>query len=87
MLTWTAASVRSVRRAGSTVSVTAVQERGSRGQPSAGLRPARRALQLRRDLLIRPGCGLGPMPGPAVRISSGIGDLRQRPVDLLPFLE
>ena len=45
-----------------------LQERRGRRQPAAGLRPARGPLQLDRDLLIRPGGGLGPVPGPPIRI-------------------
>ena len=60
-----------------------LQERGGRGQPAAGLRPPGRPLQLRSDLLIRPGRGLGPVPGPPVRIGLRVGHLRQRGVQLL----
>ena len=64
-----------------------LQERRGRGQPAAGLRPPGRPLQLRRDLLIRPGRGLGPVPGPPVRIGLRVGHLRQRRVQLLPLGE
>ena len=59
------------------------QERRGRGQPAPGLRSPGRSLQLRGDLLIRPGRGLGPVPGPAVRIGLRIGHLGQRRVHLL----
>ena len=61
-----------------------LQERRGRGQPAAGLCSPGRLLQLRRDLLIRTRCGLGPMPGPPVRIGGRVGHLRQRPMELLP---
>ncbi len=69
------------------------EERGRRGRATARLRPAGRSLQLGGDTLIRPGCGLGPVPGPAVPIGARIGGLgdsqvsaaavggRRRPVD------
>ena len=56
----------------------ALQERRGRGQPAAGLRPPGRPLQLRRDLLVRSGRGLGPVPGPAIRIGQRVGHLGQR---------
>ena len=40
--------------------------------------------QLGGDVLIGPGRGLGPVPGPAIRISRRIGDLRQSGVHNLP---
>jgi hypothetical protein len=58
----------------------ALQERGRRGQAPAGLRPAGRALELGGDVLVGSGCGLGPVPCPAVRIGLRVGDLRQRAV-------
>ena len=64
-----------------------LQERGGRGQPAAGLRPPGRPLQLRSDLLIRPGRGLGPVPGPPVRIGRRVGHLGQRGVHLPPLGE
>ena len=48
------------------------------GQAAACLRPAGRALQFDGDLLIWPRGGLGPVPGPPVRVSSGVGDRGQR---------
>ena len=65
----------------------ALQERRGRGQPAAGLRPARRPLQLRCDLLVRAGRGLSQVPGPPVRFGVRVGDLGQRPVHLLPVLD
>ena len=63
------------------------KERRGRGQPAAGLRPAGRTLELRGNLLVRPGSGLGPVPGPAVRIGLRVGRLGQRRVHLLPVRE
>jgi len=51
------------------------QERGRRGQPAAILGPARRALELPGDNLVRPRRGLGPVPGPAIGIGGGVGNL------------
>ena len=62
----------------------ALQERGRRGQAAAGLGPAGRTLQLGGDVLVGPGRGLGPVPGPAVGIDLQIGDLGQRTVHGLP---
>ena len=64
-----------------------LQERRGRGQPAAGLGPVRRPLQLGRDLFVRAGRGLGPVPGPQVRFGHRVGDLGQRPVHLLPVLD
>ena len=61
-----------------------LQERRGRGQPAAGLRAPCAALQIGGDLLVRPGRGLGPVPGPAIRIRGRVGRLRQRRVQLLP---
>ena len=41
-----------------------LQERGRRGQAATTLRPARRPLQFRGNVLIRPRRGLGPVPRP-----------------------
>jgi hypothetical protein len=60
-----------------------LQERRRGGQAAACLRPPGRALQLRGDTLIRPGGGLRPVPGAAVRIDRRIGGLGQGPVNLL----
>ena len=65
----------------------ALQERGRRGQASARLRAAGRALELGGDVLVGPGRGLGPVPGAAVGIDLRIGDLRQGAVDVLPLLQ
>ena len=62
-----------------------VQERRGRRHPAPGLRPARRLLELDGDLLVRPSRGLGPVPGPAIRIGLRIGHLRQRRVHLPPL--
>jgi hypothetical protein len=64
-----------------------LQERRGRGQPAAGLRPPGRTLQLRGYLLIRPGRGLGLVPGPPIRIENRVGHLRQRGVHLVPRLD
>ena len=61
-------------------------EKGSRrGQAAARLRPAGRALKLPGHVLVGPGRGLRPVPGPAVRIVPRVGDLGQRPVHVLPL--
>jgi hypothetical protein len=57
------------------------------GKPAAGLRPAGRVLQLRGDLLIGPGRGRCPMPGPAARISRRMGGLRRCRVHLTSLRE
>ena len=61
-----------------------LQERRGRGQSAAGLRPPSRPFQLRCDLLVRPDHGLGPVPGPAIRIGQRVGHLGQRTVQLPP---
>ena len=63
-----------------------LQERGRRGQAAARLRPAGRAFELGGDVLVRPGCGLRPVPGPPVGIELRIGGLGQGPVRLPPLL-
>ena len=74
-----AASARPARCAGSSVSIRGpLQKCGRCGQPAACLRPPGRAFQLRGDVLIWPGRGLRPVPGPPVGIDPRIGDLRQR---------
>ena len=65
----------------------ALEERRGGGQPAARLRPPGRPLQLCRDLLVRARRGLGPVPGPPVRIGDRVGHLRQRRVHLLPRLD
>ena len=45
-----------------------LEERGCRGQAAARLGPAGRAFQLGGDVLVRPGRGLGPVPGAPVGI-------------------
>ena len=73
--------MRSARRSGSIVSVgRAPQERRCGGEPAAGLRPARRALELGRDVLVRASRGLRAVPGAAIRLERGVGRVRQRPV-------
>ena len=59
------------------------QERGRGGEPAAGLRPARRALELGRDVLVGPARGLRAVPGAAIRLERGIGHVRQRAVHAL----
>src|SRR5260370_927089 len=49
------------------------KERWGRGHAAAGLGPPGRTLKLRGDLLIRPGRGLRPVPGPAIRIGLRVG--------------
>ena len=63
------------------------QERGGRGQAAAGLGPVRRAFELGRDLLVGPDRRLGAVPGAAIGIHPGIGDLGQRPVEVVPVLD
>ena len=58
----------------------ALQERRRRSHPAAGLRPARRPLQLVGHLLIGSRRRRGQMPRPPIRISVAIGHLGQRPV-------
>ena len=65
----------------------AFDEGGRRGQAPAGLRSASRAFELLGDVLVRPGRGLGPVPGAAVAIDLRIGDLRQGAVHVLPILK
>ena len=75
----------SARRAGSAVSST---ERSSNAAaaaspPRACARPGR-PLQLRGHLLVRPGRGLSPVPGPAVRIGDRDRSPRPAPVHCQP---
>ena len=53
----------------------AFEEGSGRGQAPAGVRAARRALQLGSDALIGLKRGLGPVPGPPVGIGTRIGGL------------
>ena len=62
------------------------QKRGRCRQPSARLSAARRALELRRDVLVKPRRRLGEMPGTAIGIDLRIGRVRQRTMHRLPFL-
>jgi hypothetical protein len=55
-----------------------LQERRRRGETAAGLRPARRALELQGDALVRLRRGGGQMPRPAVRVGLPVGGLGQR---------
>ena len=78
-LTWAAASVRSTRRTGSTVSRTA----RSRNAAAAARPPRLRAwpAECSSSAAIassRPGCGLGPVPGPAIRVGQRVGERGQR---------
>ena len=50
------------------------------------LAPCPRALQLRGDGLVRPGHGMGPMPGASIGVQLRIGDLSQSRMHLLPLL-
>ena len=71
--------MRSARRAGSTVSVAArSRNAAAAARPPASLRPARGALELRCDVLVRTVRGLGEMPDAAVRLERPVGHLRQR---------
>ena len=65
----------------------ALEERGSGGQAPARLGSAGRALELLRDILVGSRRSLGPVPGAAVGIDLRIGDLRQRPMDVLSLLK
>ena len=88
MLAIAAANMRSARRDGSAVSATdRSRNAAGRGQPAAGLRLPGTSLELSRDLFIRPGRGLGTVPGPPVRIGQRVGHLGQRPVHLPPVGE
>jgi hypothetical protein len=64
----------------------AVQEGSRRREPAARLRAAGRALELCGDVLVGPGCGLGPVPGTAVGIDLRIGRPRQRAMRLPPVV-
>jgi hypothetical protein len=55
-------------------------------QSAAGLRSSGRPLELGGDVLIKPRDRGGTMPGAAIGIALGIGDLRKRPVDALALL-
>ena len=57
-----------------------LQERGRGGEAAARLRPARRELELARDLLVGPGGRSGQMPRATIRIDVAIRHLRQRQV-------
>ncbi len=63
-----------------------LKERRRRGHSPARLGPAGRPLQLPSDLFVGVQRGLGPVPGPAVRIGLRIGDLRQSAVRVQPLL-
>ena len=63
-----------------------LQERGRRRETTAALGPACGLLKFGRNVLIRARRGLGPVPGPPVRIDSRVGGLGQRAVQLLPRL-
>ena len=58
----------------------ALQECGRGGEAAARLRPARRELELARDLLVGPRRRGGQVPRAAIRIDVAVGGLRQREV-------
>jgi hypothetical protein len=64
-----------------------LQERRRRSDPTTGLRPASRPLQLGRHRLTRSRRRLGKVPGPPIRVRLGIGRLGQGPMHRLAFLE
>jgi hypothetical protein len=64
-----------------------LEERGRRDEPSARLCPAGRAFQLGRDLLVRSGRGLCPVPGAAIGVNVGIGGLGEGAVHVLPLTD
>ena len=61
------------------------QEGGGRGEASTCLRPPGRLLELDGDVLIGAACGMGTMPGAAIRFARRIGHVRQRTVHALPL--
>jgi hypothetical protein len=61
----------------------ALEECGHRGDAAARPCSIRRPFQLKRDILVCPGRGLGPVPCAPIRIDVGIDRLRQRAMRLL----
>ena len=64
-----------------------LQERGLRRETTAALGPACGLLKFGSNFLIWARRGLGPVPGPPIRIDSRVGDLGQRAMQLLPRLD
>ena len=64
-----------------------LQERGRRRETTAALCPACALLKFGSNFLIWARRGLGPVPGPPVRIGGRVGGLGQRAVQLLPRLD
>jgi len=64
-----------------------LQERSRRRETTAAPCPACGLLKFGSDFLIWARRGLGPVPGPPIRIDSRVGDLGQRAVQLLPRLD
>jgi hypothetical protein len=60
-------------------------ECGPRRQAAPRPRPAGRALQLGRDILVEPGRRLGEVPGAPIGVSVGVGSLAEHAVDALAF--
>ena len=59
----------------------AFEERCRRSETAASLRASGRMLQLGGDFLVWRGRGPGAMPDPPIRVSYGVGCLREREVD------
>jgi hypothetical protein len=59
----------------------ALQKSCGGGEAAARLRPAGRALELQRDLLVRSRRGSSQMPRSTVRINGTVGDIGQRQMD------
>ena len=76
---WAAASARCARRLGVGRQLGgALEERCAGRQPAPRPRPAGRALQLGRDVLVEPFRRLGAVPGATIGIGAGVGDLGER---------
>ena len=76
-----AASARAARRAGSSVSpADRSRNAAAAARPPRALGPARALLEFGGDVLIGARRGLGPVPGPPVRINHRVGGLGQRAV-------
>ena len=73
-----AASARSARRAGSTVSATArCRNAAAAATPAASLRSAGRAFELGSDLLVRARRRVGSVPGAPIWVCLGVGGLSE----------